>query len=60
MSAKQEKIRKSYRLDPALVKFMEIYGDSKRWGETTIIEYALEQLALREGYEVKETQTTVV
>lgn len=49
---KQEKIRKSYRLNPALVKFMQHYGESKRWGETSVIEYALEQLAQKEGYEV--------
>lgn len=53
---KQEKIRKSYRLNPALVEFMQRYGESKRWGETTIIEYALEELAKREGYEVNEKQ----
>jgi hypothetical protein len=45
-----KKKRKSYRLDPDLVEFMEKYGKAKRWGETTIIEYALEELAKREGY----------
>ncbi len=53
---KQEKIRKSYRLNPVLVEFMERYGKSKRWGETTIIEYALEELARKEGYEINEKQ----
>ncbi len=47
---KQEKIRKSYRLQPKLVEFMEKYGELKRWGETTIIEFALEELAKKEGY----------
>ena len=49
---KQEKIRKSYRINPALVEFMETYGKTKRWGETTIIEYALEKLAESEGYKI--------
>ncbi len=49
---KQEKIRKSYRLNPALVEFMERYGKNKRWGETAIIEYALEKLAESEGYPI--------
>lgn len=46
----QTKIKKSYRLNPKLLKFMEEYGKDKRWGETTIIEYALEELAKKEGY----------
>ncbi len=50
---KQEKIRKSYRLNPALVKFMEEFGADKRWGETTIIEFALEELAKKEGYPIQ-------
>ena len=50
---KQEKIRKSYRLNPSLVQFMEVYGKDKRWGETAIIEYALEQLAKTEGYKLE-------
>lgn len=50
---KQEKLRKSYRLDPQLVKFMQQYAGDKRWTETTVIEYALELLAKQEGYEVE-------
>lgn len=50
---KQEKVRKSYRLNPVLVEFMERYGKDKRWGETTIIEYALEKLAETEGYKLE-------
>lgn len=49
----QEKIRKSYRINPILVQFMKEYGKSKRWGETTIIEYALEKLAENEKYQIK-------
>jgi hypothetical protein len=53
---KQEKIRKSYRINPSLVKFMAVYGENKRWGETTIIEYALEKLAENEGYLIEKTE----
>lgn len=49
---KRDKIRKSYRLNPALVEFMAQYGKEKRWGETSIIEYALERLAESEGYKL--------
>lgn len=51
-TTKHEKVRKSYRLNPTLVQFMENYGKDKRWGETTIIEYALEKLAESEGYSI--------
>jgi hypothetical protein len=50
---KQEKVRKSYRINPALIEFMEQYGKQKRWGETAIIEYALEKLAESEGFVIK-------
>jgi len=55
-----EKIRKGYRLDSKLVGFMEFYGNQKRWTETTIIEYALEELAKREGYNLDTQSTTHV
>lgn len=53
-TAKQDKIRKSYRLNPQLVEFMQEYSTDKRWTETTVIEYALELLAEKEGYKLNE------
>lgn len=53
-TVKQEKVRKSYRLNPQLVDFMQQYAGDKRWTETTVIEYALEMLAKKEGYELEE------
>ena len=53
-AVKQEKIRKSYRLNPQLVEFMQEFAGDKRWTETTVIEYALELLAKKEGYEINE------
>jgi hypothetical protein len=53
-TVKQEKVRKSYRLNPQLVEFMQEYAGDKRWTETTVIEYALELLAKKEGYEIND------
>lgn len=52
-TTKQEKVRKSYRIEPSLVEFMEVYGKSKRWTETSVIEFALEKLAESEGYSLE-------
>lgn len=49
---KPEKLRKSYRINPVLCEFMKKYSKSKRWTETTTLEYALELLAEKEGYEL--------
>ncbi len=44
------KTRKSYRLNPDLVRFLDAFAKSRRWTETTVIEYALEELAKQHGY----------
>ena len=49
---KPEKLRKSYRINPLLCEFMSRYSKSKRWTETTTLEYALELLAEKEGYKL--------
>ncbi|MEO1558093.1 MAG: hypothetical protein AAFS12_00215 [Cyanobacteria bacterium J06632_19] len=55
-TVKKEKVRKSYRLNPYLVDFMQQYAGDKRWTETTVIEYALELLAKKEGYDIEESK----